>query len=117
MVQFFRIINRHADEMSGLVNDLLDVARIRTGTLQVNPVATLVTGLMDQARNTFLSGGGRNEVRIELAPELPAVNADPRRIVQVMVNLLANADRYSPENSPLRITATTGWDARDFFRG
>ena len=106
MVQFFRIINRHADEMSGLVNDLLDVARIRTGTLQVNPVATQVTGLMDQARNTFLSGGGRNDVRIDLAPELPAVNADPRRIEQVMVNLLANADRYSPENSPLRITAT-----------
>ena len=45
-------------------------------------------------RATFLPP--RCDVPIELAPELPAVNADPRRIVQVMVNLLANADRYSP---------------------
>ena len=106
MVQFFRIINQHADQMNALVSDLLDIARIRTGTLQVNPVPTQVTGLVDQARNTFLGGGGRNNVRIELAPELPPVSADPRRIVQVMVNLLSNADRCSPENSPLRVTAS-----------
>ena len=106
IVQFFRIINRHADEMSGLVNDLLDVARIRAGTLKVNPVPTQITGLVDQARNTFLSGRGRNNIRIDLAPELPSVNADPRRIAQVMVNLLTNADRHSPENSPLRVTAS-----------
>ena len=106
MVQFFRIINQHADQMSGLVNDLLDVARIRTGTLQVNPEPTQVTGLLDQARSMFLSGGGRDNIRIELASELPAVHADRRRIVQVMVNLLSNADRHSPGNSPLRVTVS-----------
>lgn len=106
MVQFFHIINQHADQMSGLVNDLRDVARIRTGTLRVNPEPTHVTGLVDQARSTFLSGGGRNNVQIELASGVPAVNADRRRIVQVMVNLLSNADRHSPENSPLRVTAS-----------
>ena len=106
MVQFFRIINQHADQMNALVSDLLDVARIRAGTLQVNPVPTQITGLVDQARNTFLRGRGRNNIRIDLAPELPAVNVDPRRIAQVMVNLLTNADRHSPENSPLRVTAS-----------
>ncbi len=106
MVQFFRIINQHADQMSGLVNDLLDVARIRTGILQVTLEPTQVTGLVDQARNTFLSGGGRNNLRIELAPELPAVNADRRRINQVIVNLLSNADSHSPRNSLLRITVS-----------
>ncbi|MDE2888038.1 MAG: response regulator [Gemmatimonadota bacterium] len=105
MLQFFRIINQHADQMSGLVNDLLDVARIGTGTLQVSPEPTPVTVLVDRARNTFLSGGGKNEVLIELAPDLPPVNADPRRISQVLVNLLLNADRHSPKNTPLRITA------------
>ena len=78
MMQFFRIINRHADEMSGLVNDLLDVARIRTGMLQVNPEPSQVTDLVDQARNTFLCGGGSDRLRIELAPELPPVSADTR---------------------------------------
>ena len=106
MLQFFRIINQHADQMSGLVNDLLDVARIRTGTLQVNTEPIPVTGLVDRARSMFASGGGRNIVQIELAPELPPVNADGRRISQVMVNLLSNADRHSPADSPLRITAS-----------
>ncbi len=106
MLQFFRIINQHADQMSGLVNDLMDVARIRTGTLQVNPEPMPVTALVDRARETFASGGGKNDVLIELAHELPPVNADRRRIAQVLVNLLLNADRHSPENSPLRITAS-----------
>lgn len=105
MMQFFRIIDKQADQMSGLVNDLLDVARIRTGTLQVSPEPMPVTLLVDRARNTFLSGGGKNNVLIELEPGLPPVNADGRRIDQVMANLLSNADRHSPENSPLRITA------------
>ena len=106
MMQFFRIINQHADQMSGLVYDLLDVARIRTGTLQVNPEPVQVTRLVDRARNTFLSGGGKNEVLIELAPELPPVNADGRRISQVLVNLLSNADRHSPDDSPVRIAVS-----------
>ena len=106
MLQFFRIINQHADQMSGLVSDLLDVARIRTGTLQVNPEPMPVTALVDRARETFASGGGKNDVLIELAHELPPVNADRRRVGQVLVNLLLNADRHSPENSPLRITVS-----------
>ena len=49
---------------------------------------------MEQARNTFLSSGARHTVRINLAPNLPRVMADPRRIVQVLNNLLSNAARY-----------------------
>ena len=106
MLQFFRIINQHADQMSGLVNDLLDVARIRTGTLHVNCEPTSVIGLVDRARSMFIGVGGRNNIQIELEAELPPVSADGRRVSQVMVNLLSNADRHSPDNSPLRITAS-----------
>ena len=60
---------------------------------------------MDQARNTFLSGGARHTLLIDLAPELPRVMADERRIVQVLNNLFSNAARYSPESSPIRVEA------------
>ena len=105
MVQFFRIIDQNADDMTGLVIDLMDVARMRTGTLHVNPEPTHVAGLVDRARNTFVDGGGRNNIDIELTPELPAVNADRGRIVQVMVNLLSNAAKHSLENTSIRVTA------------
>ena len=106
MVQLFHVINEHADQMREMINDLLDVARIRTGTLQVIPEPTQVTSLVDEARNTYLSGGGRDNLEIALKPDLPAVNADRRRISQVIVNLLSNAGRHSPSNSPIRITAS-----------
>ena len=48
MVQFFRIINHQADHMSILIKDLLDVARIETGTLQVDPEPTSVASLVDR---------------------------------------------------------------------
>ena len=105
MLQFFRIIDEQADHMRGLIGDLLDAGRIETGTLSVAPEPTDVTALVDQARNTFISGGGRNAVRIDLPPELPRVTADRQRIVQVLSNLLSNAARHSPESSPIQVAA------------
>ena len=103
--QFFRIIDQQADHMHGLIDDLLDAGRLETGTLSVVPEPTEVTRLVDQARNTFLSAGGRPIVRIDLPLDLPWVMADRQRIVQVMNNLLSNAARYSSESSPIRIAA------------
>ena len=105
MLQFFRIIDEQADHMRGLIRDLLDAGRIESGTLSVDPQPAAVAGLVEQARNTFLSAGGRHSVRIDLAPDLPRVMADPRRIVQVLNNLLSNASRSSPESSPIRVHA------------
>ena len=105
VLQFFRIINQQADHMSGLINDLLDVARIETGTLLVHPEPTSVAGLVDQARSTFLNSGGAGNMRIELPPELPSVMADRMRIVQVLGNLLSNAARHSPETAPILVSA------------
>ena len=60
--QFFRIIDEQADRMDGLICDLLDAGRIEAGTLSVDPEPSDVAVLVDQARNTFVSGGGRHDV-------------------------------------------------------
>ena len=105
MQQFFRIIDQQADHMRGLISDLLDAGRIDTGTLSVAPEPKDVAVLVDQARNTFLSGGGRHPLRIDLPPDLPRVMADQRRIVQVLNNLFSNASRNSSESSPIEVDA------------
>ena len=105
MRQFHRIIVEQADRMRALISDLLDVARIETGTLSVSPESTQVAALVDDARNTFLNAGGRSNVRIELSLDLPLVMGDSRRIVQVLSNLLTNAARHSPESSVIRVSA------------
>ena len=103
--QFFRIIEEQADHMHGLVADLLDVARIETGTLPVSPEPAEVAALVDRARSTFISAEGRNNLVIEFEPDLPLVMADRLRIVQVIGNLLSNAARHSPESSAIRVSA------------
>ena len=105
MRQFFRIILDQADHMRGLISDLLDVARIETGTLSVSPEPTDLATLVDQARGIFLKALGRDRLDLDLAPDLPQVMADRRRIVQVLGNLLTNAARYSPETFPIGVSA------------
>ena len=103
--EFHRIIGDQADHMRGLISDLLDAGRIDTGTLSVLPEPAELAGLVDRARSTFLSGGGRHTVLIDLPPDLPSVMADRRRIVQVLNNLFSNAARYAPDSSPIRVAA------------
>ena len=103
--QFVRIMRDQADHMNELVSDLLDVARIETGALPVNPEPAEAAALVDRARNAFRSAGGRNNLYIDVDPGLPLVTADRRRIVQVLVNLLTNAAHHSPESSVIRVSA------------
>ena len=106
MRQFLRIILEQAGSMRDLIGDLLDVARIETGNLSINPEPVTVASLVDRARNNFRSAGGRSNLEIDIAPDLPLAMADRRRVVQVIVNLLINAARHSPESSAIRILAT-----------
>ena len=105
MLQFFRIITDQADHMRDLIADLLDVARIETGTLPVNPEPSEVRALVDEARSRFQSGGGRSNLQMDIPQHLPQVMVDRRRIVQVLGNLLTNAARHSHQSSPIGIEA------------
>ena len=104
MLQFFRIIDGRADHMRRLIANLLDAGSIKAGTLTVSPVPSSVPELVDQARTTFATGGGRNPVLIDLPPDLPRAMADPGRIVQVLGNLLSNAAEHSSPSSPIRVS-------------
>ena len=105
MLQFFRVIEGQADHMRGLIADLLDHGRLVTGTLSVAPEPTELAALLDQARNTFVSGMIGRTVSVDLPEDLPQVMADRARIVQVLNNLLSNAARHSPVSSPIRVSA------------
>ncbi len=104
MRQFHRIIFEQSERMRGLISDLLDVARIETGSLSVSPAPTELPVLVDEAKNTFLATGGRDNIRIDLPPDLPLVMSDRRRIVQVLNNLLSNAARHSEDPAAIHLS-------------
>ena len=103
--QFFRIIQDQSEHMRGLISDLLDVARIQTGTLPVDPEPANLRPLVEEAGGLFREGDASNPLIMEPAADLPMVLADRRRIVQVLGNLLSNAAAYSHEGSPITVSA------------
>ena len=105
MREFHRIIFEQSGHMRGLIGDLLDAGRIDSGTLSVSPEPSEVAELVERARDTFVAGGGRHGVSLDLPVGLPPAMADRRRIVQVLNNLFANAARHAPETSPIRVSA------------
>ncbi len=103
--EFFRIIAEQAGHMRGLIRDLLDAGRIDACTLSVAADPSEVAALVERARSTFLGGGGRHAVLVDLPAGLPPVMAHRRRVVQVLNNLFANAARHAPESTPIRVAA------------
>ena len=103
--QFFRIIDTQAEHMRRLIADLMDSAQIETGSLSLSTEPAELVALVDTARNMFFAGGRQNPVRIDLPPDLPRVRADRHRIVQVLLNLLTNAARHSPDSAAIRVEA------------
>ena len=93
--------------MRALIADLLDVARIETGTLPVSPEPTDLAVLTSEAENAFRVAGNRHDLRIDIPPDLRWVMADRSRILQVLANLLTNAARHSLEPSAIRMSAAS----------
>ncbi|OII33935.1 histidine kinase [Curtobacterium sp. MMLR14_010] len=97
-----------ADESLGqlavLLGDLLDVSRVQAGVLAVTPVPlpleTVVAPALDELEL------GPDDVDLDLPVDLPQVLADPVLLQRVIVNLLANAVRYSPEGTSVRVAAS-----------
>ncbi|MDE0579289.1 MAG: response regulator [bacterium] len=105
MTQFFRIIGTESDKMRELIGDLLDLAHVETGALVVAPEPSDLYLLLDESKSRFASGASLHDLQMELAADLPPVMADPRRTVQVLTNLLANAAGNSPVGSTIRLSA------------
>ena len=100
------IITEQTAHLRDLVGDLLDAGSFDAGRFAVSPEPSEVSALVERARDTFTSGARVHEITIDLAPDLPPVMADRRRIRQVLTNLLMNAARNSPESKYIGISAS-----------
>ena len=104
--QFFRIIDEQTDRIRDLINNLLDATRIEAGTFSINSEPSDLADIVDEAKRTFLNGGAKNDVIVDILPDLPQVMADRQRILQVMCILLSNASKNSPEASTISVTTS-----------
>jgi PAS domain S-box-containing protein len=104
--QYLVRITRAADRLGGLVEDLLDVSRLRTGQIQLRPKRLNLGALVDDTLGRYRSTEPRHTFSVGPCPigEL-TVLADPLRIEQVLDNLLSNAVKYSPDGGEVVVGA------------
>ena len=95
------------ERLQGIVDDLLDLARIRSGRLELHPREIPTELILQQARQAARDGSEQRHVPVDLEvePGAEVVMADPDRIDLALSNLLANAIRHGPPGRPVRVRA------------
>ncbi|MGZ9226301.1 MAG: sensor histidine kinase, partial [Anaerolineales bacterium] len=104
----FNQIHREADRLSRLVDDLQELSRVeaKAYSLDIRPVAVANLVQTTLKRLSPQATAKRITLHSSLPTDLPLVQADEDRITQVLVNLVANAIQYTPEDGDVTISAT-----------
>jgi signal transduction histidine kinase len=105
-----------ADHMHRLVSDLASLVLIETGCIPVTPQSRAAGELFDAALPLLrpLADEKGIALHVEMPPDLPTVQADGERVVQVFSNLVGNAIKFSPEQSTITLRATPTEDGLCF---
>lgn len=101
------VIDRQVQQMSRLVDDLLDVSRITQGKIQLRKEHIALSEVVKIATEISrpLIENGKHTLTVTVSPEPVLVEADATRLVQVLANLLNNAAKYTEEKGHIWLTA------------
>lgn len=101
--QMSEIISRQVKHMSELIDDLLDVSRVSRGLVtldkQVLEAKKIIDNALEQVRP--LLEKQRHELTVRISPEVAFVKGDPKRLVQILSNVLNNAVKYTPSSGKI----------------
>lgn len=105
--EYLRIAVRNADALAQMISDLLDATRAEAGKLAVAPRRIEIAAVAADVLRTLRSRAAEAGVALEVDPfdGIPPVMADPGRVRQVLVNLLDNAVKFTPNPGRVRIRA------------
>jgi signal transduction histidine kinase/CheY-like chemotaxis protein/HAMP domain-containing protein len=113
-VEYAKTIHAAGTDLLSLINGILDLAKIESGTVTLNIETERFAELRDFVERTFsqVANGKRLEFTVTLDPGLPAsIQTDEKRLQQILKNLLSNAFKFTERGKvSLAIApATTGW--------
>lgn len=98
--------HRNADRLLALVNDLLDLERVGSGELAIAKVDCDLADAIARALETVRPIAADAGVTVSAAVPAIPLHADPERLTQVLINLLANAVRFSPRGGVVTVSVT-----------
>lgn len=115
-IAFLNNVRDAVKRMGTLVSDLSDISRIESGYFQMRegrvPVDDLIPSVRD---NVFTQIKARNHAYVEqIEPNLPDLYVDRYRLLQVLVNLISNACKYTPDGGTITLSARRAGDRVEF---
>ncbi len=113
-VEFATTIHAAGADLLSLINDILDLSKIESGTMTVDVDALALAALPEYVDRNFDQAARHKALSLDtaLASDLPpSISTDPRRLLQVLKNLLANAVKFTERGKVLLdvSVATSGW--------
>ena len=110
--EFLQIVHTNVDRLMALVSDLLDISRLEQGRVELRTLPVPLGPLIQQALLPLqlLIEEKQQRLEVHLEPALPPVRGDASRISQIMINLLSNAHKYTPEEGTITVTAAREGD-------
>lgn len=107
-IELIHSASRQAKRLNHLVENLLDMTRLEAGALRLNCEPTDMQDLIGAVVQQMASRLQDHILKIDIAPDMPLVTMDAVLMAQVLENLLDNACKYSPAQSPIDIAARWG---------
>jgi signal transduction histidine kinase/ActR/RegA family two-component response regulator len=103
------IIGRNARLQARLIEDILDVSRIITGKLEIERLPLLVPPLVDTAIDGVLPAANAKHIRVvtDVPDDLPPIEGDPKRLQQVLGNVVSNAIKFTPDSGEVTVRCTS----------
>jgi signal transduction histidine kinase len=108
--EFLQIIDEETDKLEEIINDLLESSMIEAGHLEIAPEPILLPRLAREIVDDLLHHTEKHRFVVSFPPNFPIVDADPRRVQQVLRNLLDNAVKYSPHGGLVVVRGELGHD-------
>jgi signal transduction histidine kinase len=108
--RFIQGISRGAKQLKQVVDAMVDVSLLETGTMVLTPMSFSVKGIVGTAVSAVSPAAQQRKQTIDVQDlgSLPNVEADSRRIEQVLVGLLTNAIKFTPDGGQIRVSGHTG---------
>jgi two-component system sensor histidine kinase KdpD len=101
--EFLATIDEETDRLNSLIGNLLDMSRLQAGGLEISATPVGLEEVLPAALRSL--GADDDSVHLEVSDSLPRVLADPGLLERALANLIQNAIRYSPPDTPTRVTA------------
>ncbi|MBU1998998.1 MAG: HAMP domain-containing histidine kinase [Candidatus Omnitrophica bacterium] len=105
--RFLNILGNNMDRLIRLVNDLLDLSKIQAGEMEIKKSPVKLGRLTEEVVNSLHTYADRKRIELtcNIGQGLPEVNCDEDRISQVIINLLMNAVKFTPEGGKISVSA------------